>query len=74
MEEMVYTVKEAAKVMKSHPTYVYELIKAGLIPVLKLGSYKIRKESLVDFLKKYEGKDLTDPYSIKKLEFTNADE
>ncbi len=73
MEDIVFTVKEAARVMKSHPTYVYELIKAGLIPVLKLGSYKIRKESLDDFLKKYEGRDLTDPYSIKNLEFTNTD-
>jgi len=69
MEDMLYTVAEAAKIIKSNPTYVYELIKSGLLPVLKLGSYKIRKQSLLNFLEKYEGKDLTDPRAITDIKF-----
>lgn len=69
MDEMLYTVAEASKMIKSNPTYVYELIKAGLIPVLKLGSYKIRKQTLLDFLEKYEGKDLTNPKAITDIKF-----
>lgn len=67
MEEILYTVKETSKILKTNPAYVYSLINEGLLPVLKLGSYKIRKTSLTEFLAKYEGKDLTDPKDIKDL-------
>jgi excisionase family DNA binding protein len=67
MDDMLFTVAETAKIIKSNTNYVYDLIKAGLIPVLKLGSFKIRKSAIEDFLKKYEGKDLTNPYDIKDL-------
>ncbi len=59
MDEL-YTVKEVAKIMKVNVHKVYELIHAGLLPALKLGSIKIRKGSLEDFLRKYDGMDLTD--------------
>lgn len=68
MDDVLYTVSEVSKLIKTNNAYVYELIDAGLLPVLKLGRYKIRKKSLEEFLKKYEGKDLTDPYSIKGLD------
>lgn len=68
MEDMLYTVTEASKIIKTNPAYVYELIHAGLIPVLKLGSIKIRKTALLEFLEKYEGYDLTNPSEVKKLE------
>lgn len=64
LEDVLYTVSEVAKLIKTNPAYVYQLIKAGLLPVLKLGSMKIRKVSLEEFLAKYEGKDLTDPMNI----------
>ena len=67
MEDVLYTVPEVAKLIKTNPAYVYELIKADLLPVLKLGSMKVRKVALEEFLKKYEGKDLTDPKNIKDL-------
>ena len=44
--------------------FVYELIKRGLLPAIKLGSYKIRKDALDSFLKTYEGYDLTDVKNI----------
>ena len=63
-EKLLYTVKEVSELLHTNPTYVYNLIKAGLLPVLKLGSYKVRRESLSGFLAEYEGKDLTDPSNI----------
>lgn len=67
MEDVLYTVNEVSKLIKTNPAYVYQLIKSGLLPSLKLGSYKIRKKALLDFLEKYEGKDLTHINSIVDL-------
>lgn len=69
MEEVLYTVSEVAKLIKSNTSYVYSLIRAGLLPVLKLGNYKVRRVALLDFLERYEGKDLTDINNIADLEF-----
>lgn len=68
MEDILYTVAETAKLLKTNPNYVYELIKLGFLPALKLGSFKIRKSTLISFLEKYEGQDLTDLRNIKELE------
>lgn len=67
-EEMLYTVNEVAKILKTNTNYVYDLKKAGLLRFLKLGSLKCRKSTLEAFLEKYEGQDLTDPFNIKELE------
>ena len=67
MEEILYTVKQVSQLLHTNPAYVYELIRAGILPVLKLGSYKVRRTSLLDFLEKYEGKDLTNPENIEDL-------
>ncbi|HAR84557.1 MAG TPA: DNA-binding protein [Clostridium sp.] len=74
MEDILYTVPEVSKLIKTNKTYVYELIKAGLLPVLKLGSYKIRKVSLEEFLSRYEGKDITNPRDIKDISKEEQDE
>lgn len=66
----LYTVKETAAILKTNTNYVYDLIKRGLLPSLKLGSYKVRKESLYQFLLQYEGYDLTNPDNIVKLRDT----
>ncbi len=63
MDEL-YTVKEVAKIMKVNVHKVYELIRVGLLPALKLGSIKIRRESLAEFLRKYDGMDLMDLNNI----------
>lgn len=67
MEEILYTVRETAKLLKVNPNYVYDLIKKEMLPALKLGSFKIRKTSLLNFLKENEGKDMTDLNNIKEL-------
>ena len=60
MEDVIYTVAETAKMLKTNPAYIYKLIK--------LGGIKIRRTSLLEFLQKYEGKDLRDVNNIKELE------
>ncbi|MED4061675.1 helix-turn-helix domain-containing protein [Priestia megaterium] len=64
---MLLTVKEVAAILKTNVNYVHELRKADLLPFIKLGSYKIREEALLEFLKDFEGYDLTDPKDIKKF-------
>ena len=64
-EKLLYTVKEVSELLHTNQAYVYSLIKAGLLPVLKLGSYKVRKNTLDEFLQKFEGLDLTDPKNPK---------
>ena len=64
---MLLTVKEVAETLKTNIDYVHKLRKAGVLPFLKLGSYKCRKQALEAFLKEHEGTDLTDPYNIKDM-------
>ena len=65
--EVLYTVKETSELLKCNVDYVHKLRKSGLLPFLKLGSYKCRKQAIDEFLEKYEGKDLTDPFNVKEL-------
>lgn len=67
MDNVLYTVAETAKLLKTNTSYVYDLIKKGLLPAIKLGSFKIRKTTLLEFVEKNEGKDLTDLNNIKNL-------
>ena len=47
---------------------VYELINRKLLPALRLGSLKVRKSTLIDFVERYEGMDLSDLDNIKELQ------
>ena len=67
MEPILYTVKEVAELLKTNVDYVHKLRKAGLLPFLKLGSYKCRKEALEKFLAESEGLDLTEPHHVRLL-------
>lgn len=69
-ETMIYTVKEVATILHSSPNYVYELIKKGYLPVIKLGSIKILKSTLETFLLENQGKDLSDLENIKPLKYS----
>lgn len=70
-KDMLFTVKQVSEILHCNPAYVYKLIHNKLLPVLKLGSYKVRKSALVEFLEKFEGYDVTDPSNIKVLDITN---
>lgn len=58
--------KEVSEILKTNVTYVHRLRKSGLLPCIKIGTYKVRKESLEAFLQKYEGYDLTNPEQVLK--------
>lgn len=66
-ETMIYTVQEVAKMLHCSPNYIYKLIEYGYLPAIKLGSVKILKKSLDNFLVENEGNDLSDIENIKKL-------
>ena len=55
---MLLTIKEVAKELKVNTNYVYRLINAGLLPYVKLGSKKVRRETLEKFLEKYDGANI----------------
>lgn len=65
---VLYNVKEVSEILKTNISYVHTLRKSGLLPFIKLGTYKVRAEALNEFLEKYEGYDLTNPDKIKKLQ------
>lgn len=66
-DRVVYTVKEVSILLRTNPAFVYRLIDLGLLPALKLGSIRVRKDALDAFLRRYEGHDLSDPNNIKAL-------
>ncbi len=49
----IYTVKEAAKVLRVNPSKVYEFINTGQLPYLLLGQKKIRGSDLERFIMNY---------------------
>ena len=73
MDEL-YTVKEAAKIMKANVHKVYDLIHAGLLPALKFGSIKIWRGVLEEFLRKYDRMDLRDLNNICSVVENNTKE
>lgn len=67
MTDMLYTVPEVAEILKSNTDYVYKLQRSGLLKFIKMGRWKCRKATLEEFLAKYDGMDLTDPFNIKEV-------
>ena len=66
--KLLYSVKETSEVLGVSKHCVYDLINKGLLPALKLGSLKIRRETLENFVKDIEGKDLSDLDNICVLQ------
>lgn len=69
MEDMLYTVKETASILKANSDLVYALIRKGYLKALKLKSLKVRKSTLEKFLEKYDGCDLSDLNNVKELDY-----
>ena len=66
-EKLLYNVRETAAVLGVNVHLVYELINRKLLPALRLGSLKVRKSTLIDFVERYEGMDLSDLDNIKRI-------
>lgn len=67
MDEVLYTVDEVAKLLKTNKDYVYKLHRAGLLKFLRIGRLKCRRQTLEDFLARYDGHDITDPDNVRLL-------
>lgn len=53
----LYTVKEAAKVLKVNVNTVYDLINTGQLPRMKLGTIKIKGRDLETFINTYPAQE-----------------
>lgn len=51
--KQIYTVKEAAAVLRVNVNFIYDLINKGKLPYLLLGQKKIRGTDLEHFIKNY---------------------
>lgn len=71
-ENMLYTVPEVAEILKTNVDYVYKLQKAGLIRFMKIGRLKCRKSTLEEFLEKYDGFDISDPFNVQDITLKDA--
>lgn len=69
MEPVLYTVTEAAELLKVNRNSVYDLLKNNVIRGLKLGSLKITRTELIKFLEENNGKDLSNLEDIRDLTF-----
>lgn len=69
METVLYTVSEAAELLKVNRNSVYDLLRNNVIRGLKLGSLKITRTELMKFLEENNGKDLSNLDDIKDLTF-----
>lgn len=68
MHDELISTKEVSQILKCNINTVNNYIKAGLLPRLKFGrTSKCRRLSVYEFIKKYEGYDLTDPYNVKLI-------
>ena len=68
MEDMLYTVPEVAKILKTNVDYVYSLQRSGLLKFMKIGRLKCRKSTLEAFLERFDGLDVSDPFNVKEVE------
>lgn len=54
------SVPDVAKRIGTEPNFVRVLLNTGLLPCIRFGRYRrVRKFALNEFLKRYEGHDLT---------------
>ncbi|WP_252247815.1 helix-turn-helix domain-containing protein [Clostridium sp. ZS6] len=74
MEPVLYTVSETAELLKINRNSVYDLLKHNVIKGLKLGSLKITRNELLNFLEENNGKDLSNLKEIKELNFDKGED
>ena len=69
MDQVLYTVSETAELLKVNRNSVYDLLRKNIIRGIKIGSLKITRKELLDFLERKNGKDLSNLDEIKELKF-----
>ena len=67
--DRLITIPEVAEITGFSQGFVAKLFTAGLIPCLKNGRVrKCRRMAVDEFMKNYEGYDITDPFNVKPIE------
>ncbi len=64
----VYTMAEAAKILRINVSKMHELRRAGLVKCFKLGQYKVSEVELNRFIDESTGKDVSDPWNVVDLQ------
>lgn len=64
---LLYTIEEVATLLHTSTEFVYSLKESKLLPFIKLESYQVRHEALIEFLKTFEGFDITNPNHVRKI-------
>lgn len=67
LPQMIFTIEEVARILKTSKQYTYMLVKGGFLVGLKLGRLKVTRSELVRFLNENQGKDFTDLDHIRNL-------
>lgn len=49
-DDVVYTISEVSKLLKVNKNFIYGLIKSGELKAVKIGSLKVRKNDLQEYL------------------------
>lgn len=49
-DDIIYTISEVSKLLKVNRNFVYELIKSGELKAIKIGSLKVKKKDLSEYL------------------------
>lgn len=66
--EPIYTVSEAAKLLRTNKNFVYDEIRRGNLPGLKIGSMKVRGADLEKYIQSYPIADLVEEERINDCE------
>ena len=59
--DILYTVPEAAKLLRVNKNLVYDLIRCGYLRSIKLDSRKVSRKALLDFVEQFEGQTVELP-------------
>ena len=54
--DVLYTVPEVAKLLRVNKNMVYDLIRCGYLRSMKLGSRKVSRKALLEFVETFDGK------------------
>lgn len=49
-DDIIYTISEVSKLLKVNKNFIYGLIKSGELKAVKIGSLKVRKNDLQEYL------------------------
>ena len=60
-EEILYTISEAAALLKVNKNMVYYLISNGYLKSIKFGCRKVTRTALLNFLEQNDGKEIVVP-------------